>query len=50
MEANYEYAEFSEDDYYQSMEGMIDWIIKGHLKELVTEYTKLTKGDIDKKS
>ena len=49
MEANYEYAEFSEDDYYQSMEGMIDWIIKGHLKELVTEYTKLTKGDIDKK-
>jgi hypothetical protein len=49
MENNYEYTEFSEDDYYQNMEGMIDWIIKEHLKELVTTYIELTKGGIEKK-
>ena len=43
------FEEVNEDDYYQNMEGMINWIIKEHLKELVIEYTKLTKGDIEKK-
>jgi len=43
------FEKVNEDDYYQSMEGMIDWIIKEHLKELVTEYIKLTKGGIDNK-
>jgi hypothetical protein len=49
MEDNYEYAEFSEEDYYRDMEGIINWIIKEHLKELVTKYIELTKGDIEKK-